>query len=318
MAIQNPVSYRFFRVLYFYKVKCFLLQSVEITRIANINASMETERQPLQKTRPQITDYTNIVEYFRDMIAFRKASEKNFSVLSATQTLRRVSPALISLILKGKRNITLDRIDEYAKLLTLNSQEKFFLKNWLLRNESLATNTESLDLNHTGAKHRKEISTHILQDWVNVYVKDSFQLGQIQKNPKLIYQSLGHHANPQRIDKSIQFLLREGYLRKTIEGRTVIDTQLAFADQNISSKKVRQFHKNALHIAKNALDLYPTSERHANTMTIPLNEKSYGELIEIIREFAQKMQDFAAQSTDEGDRLYQVVLNLSPAGGKIE
>lgn len=278
---------------------------------------MENELQPLSKLRPQITDYTDVVEYFRDMIAFRKATEKNFSVLSATQVLRRVSPALISLILKGKRNITLDRIDEFAKLLTLNSQEKFFLKNWLLRIENHA-NAGFTEAAQASAKHRKEISTHILQDWVNVYVKDSFQLTHIQKNPQLIYQSLGHHANPQRIDKSIQFLLREGYLRKTIEGRTVIETQLAFADQNISSKKVRQFHKNALQIAKNALDLYPTTERLANTMTIPLNEKSYDEFIGLIRDFAQRMQDFAAQSNEDGDRLYQVVLNLSPAGGKIE
>jgi hypothetical protein len=69
---------------------------------------------------------------------------------------------------------------------------------------------------------------------------------------------------------------------------------------------------------KTALDLFPPSERLANTLIIPLNEKSYGELLEIIQEFSERLQNFAAHNQEAGERLYQLILNLSPTGGKVE
>lgn len=263
--------------------------------------------------RPAISDYQDMVDFVRDMLAYRKKTEKSFSVLSATQTLRKISPTLVSLILQRKRKITYDRIEEMARLLNLNFQEKIYFRHWLL-GESAESVPES-----KAASRRKEVSHHILNDWLNVYVKDCFQMPRIQKNPQLIYQQLGALAPRPRIEKALDFLLREGHLRKTLDGKIVIETNLAVAvDSPVPVKKIRQFHKNALGIAKNALDLFPPTERFASTMTIPLNEKSYGEVLEIVKEFAARLQNFAAHDEETGERLYQFVLNLSPTGGKSE
>ncbi len=268
---------------------------------------------PLQ-TRPVIGDYQDPVTFMQAMIEFRKATEKSFSVSGVTAHLRRVSPTLVSLIVQRKRKITLDRVEELAKLLDLNSQEKFFFKNWLQKDEPTAGSPSK----ENTLKQRKEVSTHILQDWINVYVKDSFQIPALQKNPHLIHQAMGLLATAPRIDRAIQFLLTEGHLRKTLDGRIVVEANLAVADPKVSNKKIRQFHKGALGLAKSALDLFPTNERFANTLIVPLNEKSYAELMEIVHDFAHKLQDFAAANTEDGDRLYQLILNLSPTGGKLE
>lgn len=264
--------------------------------------------------RPSITDYIDPVEFVRDMLNYRKRSERSFSVLAATKNLRRVSPALVSLILKGNRKITVDRIDEFAKLLNLNAQERAYFKTWIAQDRDFSLAVADLQ---TAKQNRKEVGTHILSDWLHVYVKDCFQITKIQNDPSLIYKHLASYASKKRIDRSIQFLMSEGHLRKTMDGRIVIETPLALAQSPVPSKKIRQFHKAALQIAKNSLELFPTTERMANTMTIPLNEKSYQELLQLIQEFAEKTQEFAVQNS-EGDRLYQLIVNLSPTGGKLE
>ena len=66
------------------------------------------------------------------------------------------------------------------------------------------------------------------------------------------------------------------------------------------------------------MDLFPPDERLANTLIIPLNKKSYAELTELIQDFSEKLQEFAANNQEPGERLYQLILNLSPTGGKVE
>ena len=267
--------------------------------------------------RPLISQFTDPVDYVKAMIDFLKKSDPSFSVYSATKNLRRISPSLVTLILKRKRKITFDRVEELTKLLRLNAQEKNYFRNWIDRKER-GTADENIAPPKITGQQRRETTAHILTDWLNLYVKDLFQIPEVQKNPDLIYQHLSTTANKKRVDRAIEFLLREGYLRKTLDGKIVIETNLTVTDPKLPSQKIRNFHKAALQIAKSSMDLYTPQERFANTLILPLNEESYRGLQNLIEEFAEKLKDFAEQNQDVGDRLYQLIINLSPTGGKAE
>jgi uncharacterized protein (TIGR02147 family) len=274
--------------------------------------------------RPSISVFQNPVEFLKAMIEFRKRTEKSFSVLEATASLRKVSPSLVSLVLKGKRKITLDRADEFSKLMQLNPREKIYFRSWIGRlsdgrgDRSAPGSGLGAEAYDNTSKNRKEVGVHLLNDWINVYVKDCFQLPKVQKNPELVYQYLASHAEPQRIKRSMEFLIKEGYLRRTLDGSIVVETNLTTANPQVPSKKIRQFHKGAFSVAKSALEMFPPQERLANTLIVPLNPQSYGELVELIQEFSEKLQEFAANNQEPGERLYQLILNLSPTGGKVE
>jgi uncharacterized protein (TIGR02147 family) len=266
-------------------------------------------------TRPLISDYSDPVVYMSEMLAYRKNSTPGFSVTQFSKTLRRLSPSLVSLILKKQRRITIDRIDEIAKLIDLSSSEKFFFKNLIEGNEK--QNPQQISLPKF---KRKEVSPHILNDWLNIYVKDHFKLESVQKNPKLIYQKLAHIAPPKRIEKAFSFLLKHGHLRRNLEGHIVTETPLTVTDQKVPNKKVKNFHKNALKMAKNNIDFYETHKRYANTATVALTKKRYEELITLIDEFTEKFKVFAEHedSNDSPDQIYQLIVNLSPTGGKTD
>ncbi len=266
--------------------------------------------------RPVIDDFKDPVDFVKAMIEFRKKSDRSFSVMKATSELRKVSSALVSLVIQRKRKITYDRADEFAKLMNLTSAEKIYFKNWL-ENESQPEMQKQLQ-SDSKKRNKKEIAISLLNDWLNVYVKDCFMLEIVQKNPHLVYKELGAIASKKRIDKSLKFLLREGYLRKTIDGRIVVESILATNESPAPSQKVRAFHKAALGIAKQNMDLFAAHERFANTLVLELTPARYQELTEMIREFSKVLQDFASVDCDRGDRLYQLLINLSPTGGRVE
>jgi uncharacterized protein (TIGR02147 family) len=267
--------------------------------------------------RPAISEYKNPADFIKDMIRYRKTADRGFSVLGATKGLRKLSPALVSLVIQGKRSVTVDRADEFSKLLNLNTTEKIFFRNWVGQLEGKDF-IESAHSTPSPAGTRKNVSTSILSDWINVYVKDLFQLPAVQKDPSLVEKQLLPVAPPKRIARAVAFLIKEGYLRRTLEGGLVLDSRLAVADPNVPSRKIRQFHKGALSMAKLAIDLFPAGERFANTLIIPLDDKRYEELRGLIEEFSEKLKDFAARNPEEGNRLYQLIVNLSPVGGKLE
>lgn len=270
----------------------------------------------MQKTnlaqRPVLADFDDPIAFLQAMVTYLKHSDKSFTITKATLSLRKVSPTLVTLVLQKKRQLTLDRVDEFGKLFKLTVAEKSYLRAWL---EKKAGNEGDTSPSPQVQKTRKDVSPHILKDWINVYVKDCFQIPEIQKQPDLVYRQLANLAQPERIARSVQFLLREGHLRKTLEGKIVTETPLTVTDPQISNDKIRKFHAGALNLAKAALEGHPSTERYANTFIMPMNEEQYHELIQLIQEFAEKMKDFASQT--QGHRLYQLIVNVSPTGGKI-
>lgn len=298
------------------------------------------ELTPTLHIRPKLEDFDDPISFVDEMLVYRKKTERGFSVLKATASLRRVSPALVSLVVARKRTLTPDRADEFAKLLGLTAAEKHFFKAWISgdtleartqREAALAAPLKSAavragpgsasadsaarsPLETKFRKNRKEVSTHILKDWLNLYVKDLFHMPDVQASPELAEKMLLHIASPARVKLSMQFLMREGHLRKTLEGKLVPETPLTVTDPKVPSQKIRQFHKAALNIAQKAIDRVPSTERNAVTMTLALNEKTYAELVEIIEEFGARLRDFAGTigETNDGHTLYQFLINASP------
>ncbi len=248
------------------------------------------------------------------MIAYKKKTEKSFSVLKNTKKLRKVSPALISLISKGKRRINFDRVDEIAKLLNLKMSEKRHLKDLVFKKELIHNAPEENP--NTQSCRRKEVTHHLYNDWLNVYVQDCFSVPAVQKNPKKIYQMLGSVAMQKRIQRSYEFLIKHGYLRHTIDGKVVPSSNLSLYNQDVPKVKIRQFHKAALNLSKIAINEFSIEERLANTLTIALDEKGYGEVLEIIADFSTELQKYTERYDRSGERLYQLVINFCPIGGK--
>ncbi len=266
--------------------------------------------------RPQFSEYDDLVNYLTDMIEFRKKTEPGFSVAACCRRLRRVSPSLISLIKQRKRSITYDRVNELARLINLSPEEKRFFQHkveWLSRNDQ--DKYPGFQDSSVSSGKRKEVSTGILNDWINVYVKDLFQIPDVQNNPDKIYNSLASVASPKRIEKSINFLLREGHLKTTTDGKVVVNENLAIADPRVPSEKIRKFHKGALQFARQAIDTVAPEKRMANCLIVPLDTEAYDELIELINEFSEKLKKFAERDVKNGDQLHQMILNVSPIGG---
>jgi len=86
-------------------------------------------------SRPVIFDYPAVPEYLRAMEAWRRRHEPAFSLRRETRGLRRCSASLVTRVLQGKRRLTPERVDDFARLLGLSPEEKGYLLRWVLQQE---------------------------------------------------------------------------------------------------------------------------------------------------------------------------------------
>lgn len=261
--------------------------------------------------RPIIGDYQDLEAYIKAMLAFRKKSHRGFSVLRACMGLRRTSPTLVSLVTQGKRRLSLDRLEEFSQLLALTPTEREYLKKWIQPPSSL----ESIP-QEQGLKRRKA-SVHLLKDWLNVYVKDAFQLKAVRKDPQLLFALLSPIAPVKRIRRCLDFLLKEGYLRRNSQGEIIEDSSFHSVDEKEAHKYIRAFHSAALRNAIRGLELYSIERRHAQSLVLTLDQAQYQEIVGELENFGEKIQSIA-EKIPEGKVLYQLAINLSPVGGHFE
>jgi uncharacterized protein (TIGR02147 family) len=266
--------------------------------------------------RPVLFKYSDLIRFMEDMIRYRKQTEKGFTVAKACQALRRCSPALISNILAGKRKLTVDRVGEVATVLGLTQRERHYLKEWLLRSDRPAQSDREADDDSRSSGHkRRRVSSFLLRDWINPYVKDAVRLESVQVDRDALYRELGGIASQERINQALKFLLQHGYLRTNQAGKLVESEPLNVLGDEDADEKIRKFHKKTLDIAKAGLDTWPIEERLAQAMLIPLDAAAYGELLELIQEFGEKLRVFSETHADCNQRLYQFILHLTPTGG---
>jgi uncharacterized protein (TIGR02147 family) len=230
------------------------------------------------------------------------------------------SPALVTQVLRGKRQLTRERVISFSKLLKLTRHEAGFLDSWV---ESERTPTRAVQVGVAmplgmTKKVRGQPQNHLLRDWVNLYVKDASGLKGFKVDPEVVFRLLGGIVPKRRIERSLKFLLREGFLRSTLNGDVVENVALTTTTDNVPSSKIRRFHKEALKLAMRAIDLYPVEKRRANAVVMVLDDESLEELDSLLKEFYEKFMTFAERHAGESGGLYQVLLNFAPIGGKHE
>ena len=259
--------------------------------------------------QPNIHDYQDPVRFLSDRIEFLRLSEKHFSIRRSCKPLQRCSPALISNIIAGKRRITIDRIADLAKLLKLSSFERKQFE--VLVSGDSPEGPQLLEK----PPRSKKTSSFLLSDWINPFVKDALRLDSVKSNLSNLYRELSALATQKRIDKSLRFLLANGYICKTESGKLVEAEIVHVVDDSEADQKIRQFHRQTLELAKRGMETFSSNERMAQAMILSLDDESFEALLELIKKFSTELQEFSEQYHDRDSRLYQLILHLTPTGG---
>jgi uncharacterized protein (TIGR02147 family) len=264
--------------------------------------------------RPVVFDYGVAHLFLQDLLKHLKASKKSFSLRQRVAKVGGCSQSMISQVINGQRQLTRDNLPKVAQVLALTSSEIKFLDSLMLKK----LNSNSLDSTDYKKSEDKEPKNHILTDWLNPYVKDLAQLRGFKADPEVLKKMLNGLAPAAKIEKSIQFLLHEGFWRKNVNGQVVPEENYVASTNEIANEKIRHFHKKALQIAHDGVENFTPQQRKASTVLMSINEEHVPELRSLLDSFEDQLMAFIEKYPQGQDAVVQVALHMTPVGERYE
>jgi len=265
--------------------------------------------------RPVVFDYAVPYVFLKDVIEYHKQT-LGFSMRERTRDLPGCSQALMSQILAGRRKLTRVNLPLISQVCGLTPLETQYIDSQLL-----VAITPSEQKPTAAGKRTTAPKNHLLSKWYFAYVKDLAGLKGFKDDVVVLHHMLTGMLNSDKIQKAREFLIREGFWRKTIQGKLKLDEPLVVTTHDISNQQIKSFHKMALKIAVDGIDKFPIgTRRKASSTLITVNQKSAQKLRNLIDQFHLSIQDFIKETSDDGpsDELVQVIIHLTPVGVKYD
>lgn len=149
-------------------------------------------------------------------------------------------------------------------------------------------------------------------------MKDLVHLKGFTPDPNLLSKMLSGITNPARIKKSIDFLFREGFWRRTPDGKTVPEDPSVITTNEVPNESIRLFHKKALGIAQRGISTFPAHRRKSSTVLLSVDKNKMDELRGLVDSFQNQLLEFIEKHPHGQDNLVQVTIHLTPVGSANE
>ncbi len=228
--------------------------------------------------------------FIEDVLIERKSKNASYSATAFARDLG-ISQAYLSLILNGKRSLSLEQKLRIGEKLGLN------------RTQPKEASVKQFELLGYALEHEK-----ILKYWYHFAIIALSQSQKLMDNSKAIARTLD--LSELEVRSAINRLLDYGYLTK--EGKYLKKTKLPFIiDSRGSSDALRGFHQARLEGA--AKELTRTSEeevahRHFETVFVPTNRANVNRAKMLIEKFEKELIEVLMANNP--DEVFQLSLQL--------
>ena len=242
--------------------------------------------------------------HFRKILLenFKVIREKNpaFSLRSYARKLG-VSPASLSEIMSGKRNITEKTATKVFERLNISPAEKLMLRKISEGKKSVGTKDPQfllLEMDHY----------HLISEWFYFAILSLAETETFQDTPEWIAERLNIRISETRT--ALERLERIGLLKRNESGRLAATGASFKTSTDVASGAIRRSHFENLELAKGSLEKDDVSVRDFSSMTMAIDRDLLPEAKKMITEFRRKLTKFLESQCKQ--EVYKINIQLFP------
>jgi uncharacterized protein (TIGR02147 family) len=245
----------------------------------------------------------NFRDLLRTELVARIKRNPGYSLRAFARSLG-VSPATISIVISGKKPVTLSLIRRVAPALKLTSEK---VKNYQIE---LIQSTEG----QSGQKTYQMVELDqvaIISDWYHYAILNLMRTTGFKAKPLWISRRLG--IKPVEAQMALERLIRVGLLSVRQAGK-LTDVSSGFTSHikaDRTTHAARENQRQFFELGRKAIDDVEFSSRNHTGVTLAFNVKDLARAKDMIAEFRRKFHETFDQSGD-ADAVYHLCLGLFP------
>lgn len=267
--------------------------------------------------RPDIFMFHDYRVFLSEIIRLKKNQSKSFNNKLLAKSLE-VTPAYISMLLKGKRELTNNLILPMGQVLGLDKNELVFFELLVNFNISKDDNSKNrfLDQMTKFKKYRdlnpEETRMHkYMSSWLNIAIREMSTLKDFNDDPKWIQAKLRYPANINEIKESLDFLVAEGFLQKSDDGEFEKPNYQIDCTQKVYTNSLIQFHRHFLKLASESTMYAASEERRLYGHIVSLEEDNINKAMEILNKAFEDIRSLQTKNK-QGKDVYSIEMAFFP------
>jgi len=267
---------------------------------------------------PSVFQYTDYRRYLREYYAWAKAHQRGFSHRAFMAKTGMSGPNYFKRVMEGAHNLTENSIPKFAAALGLNEAEAEYFKNLVYFNQAGTLEDKDkyfgilMELKSPHSRYVLEKAQYeYYRDWYNIAIREMLAFFPYDGNAAEMGKRLAPPVPPKQIKEAIKLMESLGLIAKGEDGIYRTTAKFILTDPDVQSLLIPKFHQAMTRMAGEAITRFPKEERYFSSSTVSLSERTYAEIIELIRgtrkEVLRKVGEDAAP-----DRVYHLNMQLFP------
>ena len=272
---------------------------------------------------PDIFQYLDYRALLRDWLAARAGKPS----LRALAGRAGCSPALVSAVINGKRDLDAGRAELLAEAMKLDApQTEHFVDLVALAHDRSSrrrkrAHTEALTTQRFHAAQER-VTDAVLAVLSDPEIGAVFELARCagwRNDPEWIARSLQPPTTPAVAAAAVEALKEAGMLVHDESGElTVAGPEWASGHDIPAAQAADRLHRRLLARAPNVLDVVPAAERHFGAGTFAVSSSLVAQMRARVARFHEEMMNLVETSSEPRDRVYQLNVQFYPAARPVD
>lgn len=287
-----------------------------------------------------IYGYTSFRTYLKDFYEFRKEGQHGYSYRAFSKAAGFSSPNFLKLVMEGQRNISPDAVEKFILALKLKGPMAEYFRALVKMNQAQDDNEKEKWFHnikqltpHAKRRSLQAENLRYLSHWLYPALLEMVHLKDFRFDPYWIARRLHTPVSMADIVSAWNFLLEEGFVAPNEQGGFSVTDNMVLSSDEVGSLAIRNYHRQMLAQASEALSSLPLGEREFGALTFILPSTAIEELKRKLKTFRKELHEWAlaavadhsaaAESngkgdrTDSGESVIQVNMQMYPHTRKV-
>ena len=268
------------------------------------------------KSEPDILEFDDHRAYFEAVLTERRTRSSGLSLRQLSRKAGFGSPSSLSLVINGKRPMTLKAAEKLATALKLRGRRRQYLlilaRFNLSKNlaEQNAYRQKLMELKSSVDESVAEVKTfRFLSQWYYAALYVLVGSKTFSDDFDALAKRLGRGITSKQVAEALQDLIDVGLVKKSKSRYSQAHPAISTPD-DLKKSAMFLYHQKMAELAKEALEL-PLDEREFNGLTISIRPDRVAEVKTRVRKFRQDLNEYLSQYDDDGE-VFQLNLQLFP------
>ena len=256
--------------------------------------------------------------YFQDELERRRDAEEDFTSRALAVRLG-MDPAQFHRIVRGRTPLPFRYVPAVAEIFQMDRRAAAYFEELLRcdRAKSPEEKTRSRErlsaLRGVAARPVEGSQAEYYGHWRHSVIRSLVGLGGVKGDGAALGSLCMPPVSPDEARESVDLLLELGLAELDRDGKLRLSESHLTTGPDVPARVVRAFHRQAIDLARSALETIPASERDISAVTASLDASGLEALRELARELRQKVQTLS-HGTRDPDRVFQLNIQLFPVG----